>query len=148
MNFSDRNSRIIAMRERGHTLTEIGRQFCLEKERVRQILLKPKLIKEKLEKEKARADALAVMALPDSLVQSRAWICLRNEGIEDFRDLQWVTEWELSRVPNIGTKTLNEIKVALEAHGMGLASPESGTTGEYRLYKIVEIRKQMHERAA
>jgi DNA-directed RNA polymerase subunit alpha len=46
--------------------------------------------------------------------------CLKAENINYIGDLVQRTEVELLRTPNLGKKSLTEIKEVLEAHGLAL----------------------------
>ncbi|MEE1180633.1 MAG: DNA-directed RNA polymerase subunit alpha C-terminal domain-containing protein, partial [Treponema sp.] len=46
--------------------------------------------------------------------------CLKNAGIKTIGELTKKTEDELSKTRNFGKKSLEEIKVKLEEHGLGL----------------------------
>ena len=46
--------------------------------------------------------------------------CLKAENIMYIGDLVQRTEVELLRTPNLGKKSLTEIKEVLESHGLGL----------------------------
>ena len=63
----------------------------------------------------------------------RAANCLKSEGIEFIGNLVQRTEMDLLRTPNLGRKSLSEIKVILGEHGFSLGmhlpdwKPESST---------------------
>ncbi len=46
--------------------------------------------------------------------------CLKAENVYFIGDLVQRTETELMKTPNLGKKSLNEIKEVLESHGLGL----------------------------
>lgn len=48
----------------------------------------------------------------------RAWNALKNEDIDTLEELAEHGERKLLRVPNLGRKTLKELKELLAAHGM------------------------------
>jgi DNA-directed RNA polymerase subunit alpha len=50
----------------------------------------------------------------------RTYCCLIAEKIKTIRDLIGKTENELLRTPNLGKKSLNEIKIALSGLGLKL----------------------------
>lgn len=54
----------------------------------------------------------------------RAWNCLRRARIETIEQLTQHTEWELSKLRNMGAKTLQEIKDCLAARGLSLRTEE------------------------
>ena len=68
--------------------------------------------------EKDRAAAEASIASLD--LKIRAYNCLRRAGIETVEQLTSHTEDSLSRLRNMGTKSLQEIKDCLSAHGLSL----------------------------
>jgi hypothetical protein len=53
-------------------------------------------------------------------ITTRAWNCLKSEDIYYLGDLVQKTEAELLKVPNLGKKSLKEIKEALGEHGLEL----------------------------
>jgi DNA-directed RNA polymerase subunit alpha len=61
--------------------------------------------------------------------------CLKAENINYIGDLVQRTEVELLRTPNLGKKSLTEIKEVLEVHGLALGMrldnwPPAGLRGE------------------
>ena len=46
--------------------------------------------------------------------------CLKAENVYFIGDLVQRTETELMKTPNLGKKSLTEIKEVLESHGLGL----------------------------
>lgn len=56
----------------------------------------------------------------DLEIGARAANCLRAEGLKTVRELVKRTERELLRAPNLGRKSLNEIKEALAPSGLYL----------------------------
>lgn len=66
------------------------------------------------------ADPLKAMTLHDLDISVRTYNCLRAEGIETVYDLiQW-TEVELLKTPNLGKKSLTEIKDKLAERELSL----------------------------
>lgn len=92
-----RNQEIIEMRNRGKTLNEIGKQFGISKERVRQIT--------KIQPEK---QAIAPF---EGKLSRRTWHALCRFGIKDRNELEKRLEsgLEVKKIRNIGEKTASEI---------------------------------------
>ncbi len=55
--------------------------------------------------------------------------CLKAENVYFIGDLVQRTETELMKTPNLGKKSLNEIKEVLESHGLGLGMELDSWTG-------------------
>ena len=51
----------------------------------------------------------------------RAENCLKAEGIETIEQLVLCNEWSLLKTPNLGRRSVNEIKEALELRGMKMS---------------------------
>jgi len=47
---------------------------------------------------------------------NRLWVCLKAEGITNYEDLLSITESQFLRIPNLGRKSLNEMKEYLRFH--------------------------------
>lgn len=47
---------------------------------------------------------------------NRLWVCLKTEGIMNYEDLLSISESEFLRIPNLGRKSLNEMKEYLRAN--------------------------------
>lgn len=47
---------------------------------------------------------------------TRLWICLKDDGINNYEDLLSISENEFLRIPNLGRKSLNEMKEYLRAN--------------------------------
>jgi len=58
--------------------------------------------------------------IKDGLLTVRALNCLRAEGIEYAEELAKCTERQLLKFPNLGRKSLNEIKEAMRVKGFSL----------------------------
>src|SRR5438309_934463 len=56
----------------------------------------------------------------------RSYNCLKRVGIETIGDLVVKTENELAAIPNFGTKSTEEVKETLSAHGLTLRGDEGG----------------------
>jgi len=48
--------------------------------------------------------------------------CLRQEGVETVEQLIQLTGKDISRIPNLGTRSLREIREKLAEHGLALKS--------------------------
>ncbi len=55
-------------------------------------------------------------------LEARARNCLVTGNIRTIRDLVTLTEAELLQIPNLGRRSLNEIKEALASRGLQLKS--------------------------
>jgi DNA-directed RNA polymerase subunit alpha len=69
----------------------------------------------------AQDDSLLRMSVDELDLTSRASNCLKADRIFFVSDLVKKTEQELLRMPNLGRKSLNEIKEALSKRGLSLA---------------------------
>lgn len=47
---------------------------------------------------------------------NRLWVCLKAEGITNYEDLLSITENQFLLIPNLGRKSLNEMKEYLRTH--------------------------------
>ena len=90
----------------------------------------PAQINAPTEEEKAK-DALSV----------RANNCLKNDKINWLGELVQKTEADMLKTPNFGRKSLNEIKVQLEAMGLGLGMEVPGWPPE----NIAELAKKYED---
>ena len=54
----------------------------------------------------------------------RSYNCLKRVGIETIGDLVTKTENELAAIPNLGKKSIEEVKETLQAHGLNLRGEE------------------------
>ena len=61
--------------------------------------------------------------IKDGLLTIRALNSLRSEGIEYAEELVKCTERQLLKFPNLGRKSINEIKEALRIKGFSLKEP-------------------------
>lgn len=67
-------------------------------------------------------DPILLRPVDDLELTVRSANCLKAENIYDIGDLIQRTENELLKTPNLGRKSLNEIKEVLAAHGLTLGS--------------------------
>jgi DNA-directed RNA polymerase subunit alpha len=72
------------------------------------------------ETEKAGFDPLLLRPIDDLELTVRSANCLKAESIYYIGDLVQKTEVELLKTPNLGKKSLTEIKEVLESHGLTL----------------------------
>jgi len=120
-----RTETVVALREQGATLAEIGKRVGCTRERVRQILLRHQRRKE-AEEHAARVRATLppadwpILALRTSV---RAGHALGRWGLDckTAGDVTIYSRADLMRVPNIGRKTADEIEAALAEIGLALA---------------------------
>jgi len=68
-------------------------------------------------------------------LSARSLNSLKSEGVKTIGDLVQKTESDLMKTPNLGRKSLNEIKEALAVHGLTLGMslenwPHSSATAE------------------
>lgn len=61
--------------------------------------------------------------IKDGLLTIRSLNCLRAEGIEYAEELVKCTERQLLKFPNLGRKSINEIKEAMRIKGFSLKEP-------------------------
>lgn len=73
-------------------------------------------------KEENSLDPILMRPIEDLELTVRATNCLRGEQIQYIGDLVQKNETDLLKTPNLGKKSLNEIKDALLAHGLALGS--------------------------
>jgi DNA-directed RNA polymerase subunit alpha len=82
-----------------------------------------------------QVDPILLRPVDELELTVRSANCLKAENINYIGDLVQRTEVELLRTPNLGKKSLTEIKEVLEAHGLALGMrlenwPPSGLYGE------------------
>nr|WP_314384025.1 DNA-directed RNA polymerase subunit alpha [uncultured Cardiobacterium sp.] len=70
--------------------------------------------------EEAQVDPVLLRPVDDLELTVRSANCLKAENINNIGDLVRRTEVELLKTPNLGKKSLNEIKEVLAAHGLEL----------------------------
>jgi DNA-directed RNA polymerase subunit alpha len=68
----------------------------------------------------ARIASLLLKRVGELDLGTRAWNCLQRAGIETVADLIDKTEPEIAAIPNLGVKTIAEIKEALIEQGLFL----------------------------
>jgi DNA-directed RNA polymerase, alpha subunit len=71
-------------------------------------------------KEEIQVDPVLLRSVDDLELTVRSANCLKAENINNIGDLVRRTEVELLKTPNLGKKSLNEIKEVLAAHGLEL----------------------------
>ncbi len=82
-----------------------------------------------------QVDPILLRPVDELELTVRSANCLQNANIKYIGDLVQRTEVELLRTPNLGKKSLTEIKEVLEAHGLALGMrlenwPPAGLYGE------------------
>ena len=70
--------------------------------------------------EEVHVDPVLLRPVDDLELTVRSANCLKAENINNIGDLVRRTEVELLKTPNLGKKSLNEIKEVLAAHGLEL----------------------------
>ena len=70
--------------------------------------------------EETQVDPILLRPVDDLELTVRSANCLKAENINNIGDLVRRTEVELLKTPNLGKKSLNEIKEVLAAHGLEL----------------------------
>ena len=143
---TERERRVLDFRyQEGLTFEEIGKRFCVTRERIRQIHAKSfrKLRHpERLnylkygvsgviarQTENAREAALASLPKPDKPeditleeleLSVRSYNCLKRAGMNTLRDVAEMTFDELCNVRNLGKRSIDEICAALTNYGIRL----------------------------
>lgn len=74
------------------------------------------------EEHKSKIDPLLLRPVDDLELTVRSANCLKAEDIHFIGDLVQRTEYELLKTPNLGKKSLNEIKSVLASKGLGLGT--------------------------
>ena len=144
---TERERRVLDFRYKdGLTIEEIGKRFCVTRERIRQICAKSLrklrhpyrldflkygvsgVIKRK--SESAREKALASLPKPDIPksditieeleLSVRSYNCLKRAGKCTLRDVSEMTLDDLCHVRNLGKKSIDEICAMLTRHGLSL----------------------------
>ena len=77
---------------------------------------------QEVEEEEDQIDPILLRPVDDLELTVRSANCLKAENIYYIGDLIQRTEVELLKTPNLGKKSLNEIKDVLEARGLALGS--------------------------
>ena len=72
------------------------------------------------EEEEILIDPIMLRPVDELELTVRSANCLKAENANYIGDLVQKTEVELLRTPNLGKKSLNEIKAVLESHGLSL----------------------------
>lgn len=75
---------------------------------------------EEEEEEEVQVDPVLLRPVDDLELTVRSANCLKAENINNIGDLVRRTEVELLKTPNLGKKSLNEIKEVLASHGLEL----------------------------
>lgn len=75
---------------------------------------------EEVEPKQDTIDPMLLRPVDELELTVRSLNCLKAENINYIGDLVQRTEVELLRTPNLGKKSLNEIKEVLESHNLGL----------------------------
>jgi len=75
---------------------------------------------DKLKPSEHHVDPLLLRPVDELELTVRSANCLKAENIHYIGDLVQKTEVELLRTPNLGKKSLTEIKEVLESHGLTL----------------------------
>ena len=111
-----RNAAIVMMREQGATYRQIGEQFNISFERVRQITIRAERKKKRIEEAPSLQSYFRIEDVPlEQLDLSvRARNCLKNGGCYTVGDAMKLTDAELFRMPNFGNRSLREWKMTLE----------------------------------
>jgi DNA-directed RNA polymerase subunit alpha len=86
-------------------------------------------------REQTQVDPILLRPVDELELTVRSANCLKAENINYIGDLVQRTEVELLRTPNLGKKSLTEIKEVLESHGLALGMrldnwPPAGLRGE------------------
>ena len=143
---TERERRVLDLRYKyGLTFADIGKRFCITRERVSQIHAKSLrklrcpdwlnylkygvagVIARKTEN--AREAALASLPKPDKLedikleeleLSVRSYNCLKRAGVDTLRDVSEMTFDELCCVRGMGKKSIDEICAALTNYGISL----------------------------
>lgn len=91
-------------------------------------LLQSDALKERALREKV---PILLRSIDDLELTVRAYTCLKYENIYLIGELVQQTEYELSKVPNLGRKSLNEIKEVLASRGLtlGMTLPDDWKVG-------------------
>ena len=151
---TERERRVLDFRYKdGLTFEEIGKRFCVTRERIRQIHVKAlrklcnpeRLIYLKYgvsgvirwKSESARDAALASLPKPDKPedipleelgLSVRSYNCLKRTGMNTLREVSEMTFDELCYVRNIGKKSVDEICAVLTNYGIRLKTGGIKTT--------------------
>jgi DNA-directed RNA polymerase subunit alpha len=88
-----------------------------------------------LSREQTQVDPILLRPVDELELTVRSANCLKAENINYIGDLVQRTEVELLRTPNLGKKSLTEIKEVLESHGLALGMrldnwPPAGTRAD------------------
>lgn len=75
---------------------------------------------EEVEEEEVQVDPVLLRPVDDLELTVRSANCLKAENINNIGDLVRRSEMELLKTPNLGKKSLNEIKEVLASHGLEL----------------------------
>lgn len=128
-----RRLRALELKQQGKTLTEIADYLHVSRERARQIVLRAEMeveayrkieeLKERcstiLQRPEVPADILS-MTIDYLNLSPRTINCLKHVHIKTIGDLIGKTSIHLSKINNMGRKTLDEIEAALDTVGLSL----------------------------
>ena len=119
MQMSERNRRIIEMREAGTTYRAIAREFGISIERARQIYITHTRRKQAIDADGffAQLDRAAKKCGYGTPMAVRTFHCLTWSGIQSTEHLKYWTDDELLKIRNFGVKTLEIARTAQKAVG-------------------------------
>jgi hypothetical protein len=129
---AERARQIYIARREGMTLAELGREFGVTRERVRQIFLaEERRINKAIETLKAKqaaGDDSGLLTIEELELSVRAYNCVRNALGQKatVADIAERTEAEWLRNPNFGRKSLKELKEELARYGFTMGERRPG----------------------
>lgn len=98
------------------------------------------------EKEQNALDPLLLRPVEDLELTVRAINCLRTQGVRLIGDLIMKSETDLLKTPNLGRKSMNEIKGALHDLGYTLGTPIENWPPAYLQSQYKELQKDLKKR--
>lgn len=104
---------VLALRDEGFTLSEIGGSLGLTKQRIHQIEIRARLAVERDKLEGSRREFMKL--------STRARNVLSRRKIHRLEDLRGVTERDLLSIPSCGVATAKEIIRLMNANGILIA---------------------------